>query len=527
MDLVGGIVQLDVPFDLTTPFQSTSPTLSLDSLALSNEPLNPAQSQFVHAQIAMVNASISRLDVEMQVTARRLQTLRAQRGELSKSRQAYISLFSPWRSLPTEILAEILRFTLDPGCGHRGGLSATAQLTTLAQVCKRWANVVYETPSLWCEVEVDERTKEVDAHALVANLKKHYSRSGPMPWTISFSSERLAQRNHSHPTIPPSPSPLVLFLKESSKWKSIRFTHQHLDLLAPLFTLHPGQAHYSWPELESLHLKGWYYGPAKAEPFTNPNRPLYVGSMPRLRSLTLHTFDQQIANWKLPWGQLTFLHLATADTCLQYLKILNSCPNLERCIISIPPTVDSTTSPPSHRQDVPKGSILLPNLHTLELSYASIAWPFFSAVTLPALTTLSVSSPPPDGRQMDMLLGETLSELIARSKCSLRSLTLKNIPLQDSDYVDILEQTRELALLHIVDWIGSSPLWLNHVNERNTIPRLREMSMQGFMEQESLLREFLFEFLVRRGGVGFDDQGPFYVDEVRFSEHSFHWIMTT
>ncbi|KAH6901250.1 hypothetical protein BKA70DRAFT_1310062 [Coprinopsis sp. MPI-PUGE-AT-0042] len=443
----------------------------LDGLALSNEPLNPAQSQFVHAQIAMVNASISRLD-----------TLRAQRGELSKSRQAYISLFSPWRSLPTEILAEILRFTLDPGCGHRGGLSATAQLTTLAQVCKRWANVVYETPSLWCEVEVDERTKEVDAHALVANLKKHYSRSGPMPWTISFSSERLAQRNHSHPTIPPSPSPLVLFLKESSKWKSIRFTHQHLDLLAPLFTLHPGQAHYSWPELESLHLR-------------DANRQL-----------------------ELPWGQLTFLHLATADTCLHYLKILNSCPNLE---------IDSTTSPPSHRQDVPKGSILLPNLHTLELSYASIAWPFFSAVTLPALTTLSVSSPPPDGRQMDMLLGETLSELIARSKCSLRSLTLKNIPLQDSDYVDILEQTRELALLHIVDWIGSSPLWLNHVNERNTIPRLREMSMQGFMEQESLLREFLFEFLVRRGGVGFDDQGPFYVDEVRFSEHSFHWIMTT
>ncbi|EAU85101.1 hypothetical protein CC1G_08074 [Coprinopsis cinerea okayama7 len=538
--------------------QNASPADPFYHLSRTNDPLTSVQEQHLRDEVSKIDKAIARLDGEMRELSARYQQLRVERVDLVHQKVSYSKILAPWRALPSEILTEILRYAIFPdegdegGCGRQGSgggsgygpyrsgglsldrtnrLSITQQLATLACVCKRWAGIVYGTPSLWCEVEIRERGKGMKIHELVSNLKKHFARSGTVPWSLSFSSDRLL--NHSSgSTTSQTTSPLVAFLKDSTRWRSLSFTHQNLDILAPLFSTNPTRQDYTWPELQSLHLKGWYYGPAKAEPFINTQQPIFMGSMPQLTSLTLHTCDQKIANWRLPWSQLTTLRLTTADSYLDYMRILRWCPNLRYCDLSLPPTANPSSSSSSVSSTLPGGgdidrilasNIVLPDLEVLQISHSTVVWPFFSAVTFPALKRLVVSTPPgKHNRTTDFPVGAALSQFLTRSKCDLVALALNNLPLQDEDYISIVEQAPNVRSLQITDHANAG-CWWHEVNQRRLLSSVREVVLHGHFEKGTYVRKFLDRFLEERNAADYDADGIFYADEVTFSEEIFEW----
>lgn len=513
-------------------------------LSSSNDPLNIHQESWVRSELASLDSSVGQLDDEMRKLSITISQLRSKRRELVERKASYNNLLSPLRHLPAEILAEILRSTVYanantsssspavPGdidgfaqwSAREDRLPTTSQLALLARVCRRWNQVIYGTPSLWCEVDIKERHKGMDMGELIKNLKSHYSRCGSLPWLLSFSSDRLL---HFNPSATPQPVPcvpLVGFLKETPKWRSLAFTHQNLDVLAPLFSTDQSEINYSWPELESLHLKGWYYGPARVAPFTTTTRPVYMGAMPRLTSLTLLTYDQAIASWKFPWQQLTSLRLATADSYLSYMQILKLCPNLRSCDLSIPPSANPSNSSIREMEKILATHIHLPELESLKVNHSTIVWPLFEAITSPALKHLVVSTPPAThGRTNDTPVGQAISKFIRRSKCHLKSLALNNLPLQDEDYLDIVTQGTDIQSLQITDHANAGFNWLNVVNKKNLLANVRDVVLHGHFEWGTYGRKYLDRFLDQRGALGLDEAGLYYADGVTFSEEIFSW----
>ncbi|TFK19116.1 hypothetical protein FA15DRAFT_760241 [Coprinopsis marcescibilis] len=511
---------------------SVSPSLSATSLvsllSLNNDPLNPAQEQCLRAEVASIDESLKQLDHEIRDVYVQFQSLRSKWYRLVEKKKPYTKILSHWRSLPSEILIEIFKLVIcsddDGETSEKDGLT---QLPAIAGVCRRWAQVIYGTPSLWSEVEVRERRKAANMKDLVRSLKNHYSRCGPCPWSFSFSSDRLLP-SAAPATSSRATSPLVEFLMKSSRWKSISLSHPNLDILAPLFSTDPTHLRYSWPELVSLSLKGWYYTPSRVAPFADTNEPVpvYMGSTPRLTSLSLQTCDQRISNWELPWHQLTTLRLTTADSYASYIRIVQNCRNLEVCDLSFPPSANPLSSV-CELDGISKTKTHLPRLKLLNISHSdsTVIWPFFAGLTAPCLYELSVSAPPIPGRALpkkDTSTGKTLSAFLARSKCNILYLTFKNLPLKDDDYLSIIKHTPNVLSLQITDHVCAG-YWIDAMNKLDLLQRMREFVLFGNLERKRPVSEFLIDFLDRRGGLEYDGDKLFYGDEVTFRDEMFTW----
>ncbi|KAF9260234.1 hypothetical protein L218DRAFT_947016 [Marasmius fiardii PR-910] len=98
-------------------------------------------------------------------------------------------VLAPMRSLPTEVLLPIMSSFLDPG-NQNDLVNLSKSVWLLAQVCRRWRNIVLGTPSFWSNMTIDlrdeERFLETQRHDIPRILSTHIRRSNGLPLTISF-----------------------------------------------------------------------------------------------------------------------------------------------------------------------------------------------------------------------------------------------------------------------------------------------------------------------------------------------------
>jgi uncharacterized coiled-coil protein SlyX len=163
-----------------------------------NDPLTQIDHQLASQYVADIDEELKELQTEIDRLESQLTRLQERVKALKYTRNEYLPMFSPWRRLPTDILAEIMQIAVNPELGSLELLSPDFQSTDrmhfkdLRSVCRTWRNVAFATPSLWTSVWVnfDEYPKG-EVHAVIRGIGKYFERSGScLPLALGFCWER-------------------------------------------------------------------------------------------------------------------------------------------------------------------------------------------------------------------------------------------------------------------------------------------------------------------------------------------------
>ncbi|KAJ6491036.1 hypothetical protein C8R45DRAFT_901342 [Mycena sanguinolenta] len=127
----------------------------LTQLSSSNEPPVDAELSVVRPVAQITSAHLALLDQEISRVKGRLRELEKEHTALSESHAQNMSILSPLRRVPTEILGEIFSWTLPLSLSHQSVVDVENCPWVLTHVCRRWRAVALSTPSLWSLIIVD------------------------------------------------------------------------------------------------------------------------------------------------------------------------------------------------------------------------------------------------------------------------------------------------------------------------------------------------------------------------------------
>jgi hypothetical protein len=311
----------------------------------SNRMLSLSEEAHVRSSYWKANSNISRLDVQ-------INDLLLRRRALCNYRQMLVTLLSPIRRLPPELLGEIFRYCLPQNYDEKGAHKA---VMLPSHVCKHWRDVALSTPTLWTNIVL--RVTDETFESRVALVTAWFSRSGGLP--LSFTLE--GQENV---------LPILSFLLQyCNRW-------QYINLSVPSETLRCLEA-------AKGHLKG-------LETMVINDRYIWLRdtsysvehifeSAPRLRKVSLNSrFVWNDGSW----AQLTELDTGyvsyTVGNCLALMQSMRNLQKLKICI--------GSGAVEEHRHSI--FSHPLVSLHFLGAQPARGM--LFDYITLPSLRDLSV-----------------------------------------------------------------------------------------------------------------------------------------
>ncbi|KAJ7639426.1 hypothetical protein FB45DRAFT_905571 [Roridomyces roridus] len=138
---------------MTIPIPTPWTLLRCQQLAKSNEAPSSSEITFIRAVESETTARLTRLEDEILRLRHRLDELQAERDQLSAYHSQNLSILSPLRRLPPEVLAEIFSWSL-PAIREMAGTTSDLKKSpwVLAQVNRRWREVSLSTPLLWSTV---------------------------------------------------------------------------------------------------------------------------------------------------------------------------------------------------------------------------------------------------------------------------------------------------------------------------------------------------------------------------------------
>lgn len=312
-----------------------------------------------------------------------LAELEDERGVLDKCIGEHKSALSPARRLPSELVSEILLFsvfssqTLDTFDMNNGPWP-------LGQICSRWRKIALSLTKLWSWVDIEQPYASYAPEILDTYLL----RSGNQPLTIFFGCEESA---------PKWKDVLEKLMAESPRWKSVelQIMPHCLQWLDPVRNRLPALEH-----LELTSIPG-RQGQAS---------PLYAFSTaPLLRSVTAWGVVDLSHNLKLPWSQLTSYR--SSELVPDHHKlILKNTPNLTECELQSDKNGERQLFAPSNPPRIELA-------HLRKITFTGTALP--RNVNAPLLTDVTVKC----DRSGDDAL-KRLTSLIQLSGCSLTYLHL-------------------------------------------------------------------------------------------------------
>ncbi|KAJ7597703.1 hypothetical protein C8J56DRAFT_920739 [Mycena floridula] len=288
----------------------SSGSTRVQELLKSNEP------PFQQEQTTMQNhlADIRRVQqcgLEERIQAMRDATavLQLQLEQVSEAAKIYQTLLHPVRTLPTDILREILLAA--------SGMDQTAEVRKLAktrdaisQVCQEWRRTSFSYPRLWSTIAID--------------FDVVYRTRGP---TLSLARQILHSANALllvwlEWTGEPRTEALALILVTSVRWKSLVVVTDSWedDVLYPIRG--------SLPLLENLCLSGCGQESGSVQTASSTFQ-----FPPLLRCLEISTDKKTFQKWQLPWSQIR--KFTNADVGKAFPPILPFMVNRVSCRLSV------------------------------------------------------------------------------------------------------------------------------------------------------------------------------------------------
>jgi hypothetical protein len=399
---------------------------------------SPEEATIIHDDVRTAESRLSPLGAEIERAADVVNKLKCRRDEFSYYIAEHQALLAPMRRLPAELLSQIFSHYCNHGYSKEESRSTSFRKHpfTLAQVCRRWREVVLSTPAIWSKfrVEFDDYNMERCAAMTHAWLSK----SGTCPLSLA-----LEGRVYEVPT--QGRHPMVdAIIPYCDRIKSLDLNIDAQILFA--FMSKEG----IFPVLQSIKINIPHsYGP---DP---PNTWRALENAPALRRVYFHNINHP-KTAKLPWIQLTHLFFGNSVPIepRKCLDLLQQCPNLESCVFL---RIRVTSLNPSfvHTQ------VLHSSLRSLQVRARLNLSTFFDCLTLPALRDIHVA--------YDLGHPQFIS-LLERSRCRIERFVIdaqltpryftqyfKNMPhLAELDIRAYTSSTSFRKLLQQLTLVGNS-----------------------------------------------------------------------
>ncbi|RXW24850.1 hypothetical protein EST38_g1007 [Candolleomyces aberdarensis] len=171
----------------TTPSQKP-----LTRVINNNDPPTLEERQLAQKTVHQVDRELGPLRIEIKALEQRLSQLKNRAQVLEETRSEHVPILSPWRRLPTEILAEIMQTAVNPGSlsflSESNKSTDRQHFRSIRGVCKLWREVAFATHSLWTSVWIDfDDYPEAQVPNVVRGVGKYFERAGPtLPLNVGF-----------------------------------------------------------------------------------------------------------------------------------------------------------------------------------------------------------------------------------------------------------------------------------------------------------------------------------------------------
>jgi hypothetical protein len=319
----------------------------------------------------------------------------------------------PVLTLPNEIVAEVFTHFL-PVYPRRPPPFGLLSPTTLGQICQKWREIAFSTPSLWRAIALYlGQTERFESQLNL--LETWMERSGSCPLSIAIATFSISHNELDRFT--------QAIIPQCERW-------EYLRIPTSLSRTHPTKT--QMPLLRGLEIA--------ANPRKGLNNPIPFLDASQLYNVHLGCYDNNLLP-TIPWAQLTTLVLdaAAPHNCV---VILNLTTNLVQCTLIFGRLFDIVGDPIAD---------IKPLLHLESLVFATQSHfglapmgpgpDFISKLTLPALRKLHV---PEEGLGPNP--GTPLVSLISRSGCSLQELYITGFSQSGSFYRTVFPSVPKVAV---------------------------------------------------------------------------------
>ncbi|KAJ3508966.1 hypothetical protein NLJ89_g5469 [Agrocybe chaxingu] len=376
---------------LNTPKSpSTSP---IASLLTTNNPPEPREAAIAHQIITSSKTQTAQITRLIEKVYSILDGLKSRREEYERNTFLHQNVVRNIRRIPPDVLLEIFSHTIADGDPN--------DIWAVVEVCRRWREVAFSTPTLWSTFPIHKGTS---AASILSRLSRslRLSHSSPFKLSISYgvpypicplqgvASPHL--KRVTHLTVGNFPRPN----------KSTFFAPSNPRLV-------------QWTALRSLNLQ---FADTESP---EASRITVFQHAPLLQDVDLDLTDRWrilfgIGNILLPWSQLRKFS-ASNVTLDGVFTVLRAASVLDECYLDF-----TETSMPSNI-----GSLSHQSLTTLHVTLRDkqVAYELFNRLTVPLLRKLSVDVPALDTA--------AVCDLIERSSCRLTFLSAPMAHFRESD----------------------------------------------------------------------------------------------
>ncbi|KJA17716.1 hypothetical protein HYPSUDRAFT_170151 [Hypholoma sublateritium FD-334 SS-4] len=259
----------------------------------------------VSANIRGFCSDVKTLNHELAKLHSRIRCIEAQRADLELAISYQRALLSPIRTLPQEILVEILTF-----CSHGrvDVCSPRSEIWQFDKVCKRWRDVIRSTPTIWSSIDIYLGSLTPYRGAVPLSTVRHligrcmeYSRDT----SLSIRFVEIGSPGHFHHVF-------GLLSQSSHRWKDMSFA---LSMLSEAPSLEHGL-----PRLRTLGLSGAYNGEKPFDSFQHAQQ---------LTELRLFSILKPFHTLIIPWYQLRYFQAVFCDFRTgEFMELLAHLPSL-------------------------------------------------------------------------------------------------------------------------------------------------------------------------------------------------------
>lgn len=353
-----------------------------------------------------------------------------QRQELEHHLEQVVRSQSPVFRLPEELLSVVFVIGV---CDAQD--EDPLLVSSLMLVCRRWRDVVVDTPRLWATICVSP-------HDSLAKARRRLSRSKSVPLDVAINfGPRI---DNTSPVTENIVRAMDLFRPALWRTRSFRLSVPNRPQAHAALVRCKEDA----PFLETLSI--CIYHSMQDDHYTTPSLPLFNGYTPRLQSCSFTSFNfgwdrrllsgLQVLHLSGYWNK----HAPSVDTIID---VLRGCPNLQELTLRNMSDTDPDTITSQDQEFHVTKSVKLPRLTKASFHYCGNIRTrlLLGQITFPALESLDLS-------YLDNL--NTIIEHLRQQ--SLISLPLRHLRIESSffselKFVNLLKRLMSLKTLELVD----------------------------------------------------------------------------
>lgn len=372
-------------------------------------------------------ATLNRLDSEIQLNRASLSRLIASRDSTIQAIEQQRLILSPIRRIPLEVLSEIFLKCLPPDQFINPSPHSAPLL--LSQICQSWRSLSFSMGRLWTSIRVELTKEGCSPHPLL--VEAWLARSGHLPLVFQVVDRLTPEDIAEHRPVFTAAPMIARFIRHVHRWQAIDldFTDWRVD--TGLDSLSGA----SLPILESLGLSRDFWVKEDADSLR------VLLSAPHLRELRWSVRHSHVDPMKtISLAQMTTIHIECFITLDDFRSILAQSSSLVSGHFSVLKESEGTETP----------SILLRKLYSLDLAIGGSIDSIFEGLTAPSLNRLRISKAlifTGIGAEQFWNAGQ-VSSFISRSGCVIDQLELMNTDIQPSEMVNLLQRVSS-SLVHL------------------------------------------------------------------------------